>query len=263
MSNMQKKPRKKIKGAVYFDYSLLAVLVFLVCFGLVMLYSSSAYGALVKYNDSMHYFKRQIFFCVLGFAGMYVVSRIDYHEYIKWGRKIFYCSIVLMALVQTPLGVEVNGARRWIQLPFGQQFQPAEVTKIAVIVFIPVVICQLGKEIKTLKGMGQAFLWGLLAAGCVYILTENLSTAIIVMGITCVMIFVVHPKTRPFVILACAGLVLILIGVQILGAMLSTSESFRLRRILVWLNPEEYCRGFMPSAPADFSEKAWETARRR
>ena len=137
MSNMQKKPRKKIKGAVYFDYSLLAVLVFLVCFGLVMLYSSSAYGALVKYNDSMHYFKRQIFFCVLGFAGMYVVSRIDYHEYIKWGRKIFYCSIVLMALVQTPLGVEVNGARRWIQLPFGQQFQPAEVTKIAVIVFIP------------------------------------------------------------------------------------------------------------------------------
>ena len=153
MSNMQKKPRKKIKGAVYFDYSLLAVLVFLVCFGLVMLYSSSAYGALVKYNDSMHYFKRQIFFCVLGFAGMYVVSRIDYHEYIKWGRKIFYCSIVLMALVQTPLGVEVNGARRWIQLPFGQQFQPAEVTKIAVIVFIPVVICQLGKEIKTLKGM--------------------------------------------------------------------------------------------------------------
>ena len=240
MSNMQKKPRKKIKGAVYFDYSLLAVLVFLVCFGLVMLYSSSAYGALVKYNDSMHYFKRQIFFCVLGFAGMYVVSRIDYHEYIKWGRKIFYCSIVLMALVQTPLGVEVNGARRWIQLPFGQQFQPAEVTKIAVIVFIPVVICQLGKEIKTLKGMGQAFLWGLLAAGCVYILTENLSTAIIVMGITCVMIFVVHPKTRPFVILACAGLALILIGVQILGAMLSTSESFRLRRILVWLNPEEY-----------------------
>ena len=101
-------------------------------------------------------------------------------------------------------------------------------------------ICQLGKEIKTLKGMGQAFLWGLLAAGCVYILTENLSTAIIVMGITCVMIFVVHPKTRPFVILACAGLALILIGVQILGAMLSTSESFRLRRILVWLNPEEY-----------------------
>ena len=240
MSNMQKKPRKKIKGAVYFDYSLLAVLVFLVCFGLVMLYSSSAYGALVKYNDSMHYFKRQIFFCVLGFAGMYVVSKIDYHEYIKWGRKIFYCSIVLMALVQTPLGVEVNGARRWIQLPFGQQFQPAEVTKIAVIVFIPVVICQLGKEIKTLKGMGQAFLWGLLAAGCVYILTENLSTAIIVMGITCVMIFVVHPKTRPFVILACAGLALILIGVQILGAMLSTSESFRLRRILVWLNPEQY-----------------------
>ena len=108
------------------------------------------------------------------------------------------------------------------------------------ILFIPVLICQLGREIRTLKGMGQVFLWGLVAAGCVFILTENLSTAVIVMGITCVMIFVVHPQTRPFIAAAGAGLVLILVGVQILDAMLSTSGNFRLRRILVWLNPEEY-----------------------
>ena len=240
MSKTKRVKRKRSNETIYFDYSLLAVLIFLVCFGLVMLYSASAYSALVQHNDSMHYFKRQILFCIVGFIGMYVVSRIDYHYYIKWARGIYFVAVVLMALVQTPLGIEVNGAKRWIQLPFGQQLQPAEITKIAVILFIPVLICQLGREIRTLKGMGQVFLWGLVAAGCVFILTENLSTAVIVMGITCVMIFVVHPQTRPFIAAAGAGLVLILVGVQILDAMLSTSGNFRLRRILVWLNPEEY-----------------------
>ena len=240
MSKTKRVKRKRSNETIYFDYSLLAVLIFLVCFGLIMLYSASAYSALVQHNDSMHYFKRQILFCIVGFIGMYVVSRIDYHYYIKWARGIYFVAVVLMALVQTPLGIEVNGAKRGIQLPFGQQLQPAEITKIAVILFIPVLICQLGREIRTLKGMGQVFLWGLVAAGCVFILTENLSTAVIVMGITCVMIFVVHPQTRPFIAAASAGLVLILVGVQILDAMLSTSGNFRLRRILVWLNPEEY-----------------------
>ena len=240
MSKTKRVKRKRSNETIYFDYSLLAVLIFLVCFGLIMLYSASAYSALVQHNDSMHYFKRQILFCIVGFIGMYVVSRIDYHYYIKWARGIYFVAVVLMALVQTPLGIEVNGAKRWIQLPFGQRLQPAEITKIAVILFIPVLICQLGREIRTLKGMGQVFLWGLVAAGCVFILTENLSTAVIVMGITCVMIFVVHPQTRPFIAAAGAGLVLILAGVQILDAMLSTSGNFRLRRILVWLNPEEY-----------------------
>lgn len=240
MSKTKRVKRKRSNETIYFDYSLLAVLIFLVCFGLVMLYSTSAYSALVNYSDSMYYFKRQILFCIVGFIGMYMVSRIDYHYYIKWARGIYFVAVVMMALVQTPLGIEVNGAKRWIQLPFGQQLQPAEITKIAVILFIPVLICQLGREIRTLKGMGQVFLWGLVAAGCVFILTENLSTAVIVMGITCVMIFVVHPQTRPFIAGVGAGLVLILVGVQILDAMLSTSGNFRLRRILVWLNPEEY-----------------------
>ena len=58
-----------------------------------------------------------------------------------------------MALVQTPLGKEVNGARRWIKLPAGQQFQPAELAKIAVILFIPLLICKIRKQIETLDGV--------------------------------------------------------------------------------------------------------------
>lgn len=222
----------------FFDFNLLTVLIFLICFGLVMLYSTTAYSALVEHEDSMYYFKRQLFFYAAGFAGMYVVEKIDYHIYIKWAKMIYFFSIFMMALVQTPLGKEVKGARRWIRLPFGQQLQPAEIAKIAVILFIPVLICNLGKEIKTWKGIRNVLLWGGFSAACVLFLTDNLSTAIIVMGITCIMIFVVHPKTTPFVILAAGGLIAVIAGVKVLGTMLETSENFRLRRILVWLNPE-------------------------
>ena len=237
----KKETRKKRTNAVsYFDYSLLAVLIFLSCFGLVMLYSTSAYSALVNYGDSMHYFKRQILFCIVGFIGMYIVMKIDYHAYIKWAKPIYFFSVFMMLLVKTPLGKEVNGAKRWIKLPFDQQLQPSEIAKIAVIMFIPVLICKMGKEIKTLRAIGQVLLWGGFSAACVLFLTDNLSTAIIVMGISCIMVFVVHPKTKPFIAIVIAGLAVILVGVKILGMALATSENFRLRRILVWLNPEEH-----------------------
>lgn len=232
--------REKKRGNMirFFDFNLLTVLIFLICFGLVMLYSTTAYSALVEHEDSMYYFKRQLFFYGVGFVGMYVVEKIDYHVYIKWANMIYFFSIFMMALVQTPLGKEVKGARRWIRLPFGQQLQPAEIAKIAVILFIPVLICNLGKDIKTWKGIRKVLLWGGFSAACVLFLTDNLSTAIIVMGITCIMIFVVHPKTKPFVILAVLGIAGAIAGAKVLGTMLKTSKNFRLRRILVWLNPE-------------------------
>lgn len=242
MTNEQTKEMKKKRPFKirYYDYSLVAILIFLVCFGLVMLYSTSAYSALVKYGDSMFYFKRQLFFCLAGFVGIYVISKINYHVYIKIAKKLYLLSIILMALVQTPLGKTVNGARRWIRLPARQQFQPAEVAKIAVILFIPYLICMMGKQIRPLGGIVKVLLWGGFSAACVYFLTDNLSTAIIVMGITCILIFVAHPKTAPFLVFVTAGIAFLLIVVQILGATIADSESFRLRRILVWLNPEAH-----------------------
>lgn len=240
MSKSKREKRNKTKKLVFFDYSLLAVLLFLICFGLVMLYSSSAYSALVKFGDSMYYFKRQLFFFGVGLIIMYIASRIDYHFYLKWSKVIYWTAMVAMLLVKTPLGKEVNGARRWIRLPAGQQLQPAEIAKIAVILFIPALICQMGKEIKTLHGILVVLMWGGGAAAGVLFLTENLSTAVIVVGITCVMIFVIHPMTKPFLALAGSGLAAFLILVQVLNSFLSTSDNFRIRRLLVWLNPEKY-----------------------
>lgn len=233
--------KKKEHSIAYFDYSLLAILICLICFGLVMLYSTSSYSAMMKQNgDSLFYFKRQVLFCIVGLIGMWIVSRIDYHWYFERSKFFYFISIFIMFLVKTPLGKEVNGAKRWIKLPFEQQLQPAEIAKIAIILFIPALICTMGREIKTLEGIEKILAWGAFSAAVVFIITENLSTAIIVMGITCIMIFVVHPKTRIFIIIA-VGIILIgIVGARVLGMAMETSGNFRLRRILVWLNPEKY-----------------------
>ena len=233
---------KKKKGAKvhYFDYSLLAIVIFLMCFGLVMLYSTSSYDAQLSLGDSMYYLKRQGIFSVLGFGVMLVAAKIDYHWFAKLSKLAYWAAMIAMALVLTPLGKEFNGARRWLAMPFDLTLQPSEITKIAVIVFIPVLICKMGKHIKDMRVLLKIFAWGGAAAAGVYLFTDNLSTAIIVMGIVCVMIFVAHPKTAPFLLLACGGLGLIGVVVKILDSAMDTSESFRLRRILVWLHPEEY-----------------------
>ncbi|MCI8938419.1 MAG: cell division protein FtsW [Dorea sp.] len=234
------KTRRRVE---YFDYSLLAVIIFLVCFGLVMLYSTSSYSALRYYEDGMHFFKRQALFCIVGLAGAYVISNIDYHIFAIYAKKLYWVSIFLMALVLTPLGQEVNGARRWIKLPMDQQFQPSEVAKIAIIVYIPLLLCKLGKEVHTLQGIVHILIWGGFSAVCVYFMTDNLSTAIIVMGISCFLVFVVNPKTAPFIVIVTAGFILIAAVVGILGLLVQNPEmssNFRLRRVLVWLQPEKY-----------------------
>lgn len=238
---MGKKEKKQgEKKFQYFDYSLLTIVIFLVCFGLVMLYSTSFYSAQIKFGDGMYYFKRQAIISVASIVGMMIVSKIDYHWYAHFAKIAYWISFVLMALVLTPLGVEAYGARRWIQLPFGQTMQPAEMTKLAIIIFIPLLICKAGKHVRDYKVLFQIFLWGAAAGAGVFFLTDNLSTAIIVMGMVCIMLFVAHPKTAPFVALAGGGVALVAIAVKIIDMSMDDSSNFRLRRILAWLHPEQY-----------------------
>lgn len=235
--------RKAVKKQAvhYFDYSLLAIIIFLMCFGLVMLYSISSYEARTEYGDGMYFLKRQGLIGLGSIVVMMWVSRLDYHMFSKYAAMSYWGSMLLLALVKfTPLGIEVNGARRWFRLPANQSFQPAEIMKIAVIVFIPYLICRMGNKVHTLKGSLGVGEWGGLAALGVYVLTDNLSSAIIVMGISCCILFVVHKKQKIFLWIAGGGVAVFVAGSYILGRLLENSTSFRLRRIIAWLNPEKY-----------------------
>lgn len=236
-----KKPKTK-KKTDYYDYSLLAVIILLTCFGLVMLYSTSSYMAELNYGDDMYYFKKQAaisFGCIIIALG---ISQIDYHILTKFSGALYGMAAILMMLVKTPLGRTANGARRWLNLgPLS--FQPSEIAKIAVIVCLSYMIVNMGRKIKTLKAFMILAGSGSALAFLAYAFTDNLSTAIIIFCITMGLIFIAHPKVKPFLIAAGVGVALIIIFVMILSSSLETSSSFRLRRILVWLHPEDFASG--------------------
>lgn len=234
---MKKQKWKKIR-TTYFDYELLLIIIFLSCFGLIMLYSTSSYSGYVNYDDDMFYFTKQMIFTIISFVGMWIVIHIDYHIYGAFSNEIFWASMFLMLLVQTPLGYESMGARRWIQLPGNLTLQPAEITKIAVIILISCELCRVGKKITTKDGIFKILIYGIIAALGVRFFTENLSTAIIVFSISCVLLFVAHPKTKPFIKILVICVIAAIVGMMVLTYTVKSSDNFRLNRVLTWIDPE-------------------------
>jgi cell division protein FtsW len=135
--------------------------------------------------------------------------------------------------------VEVNGATRWIKVgPI--TFQPAEITKVAVILLLSGLISKMGKRMKGIAAPCIIIAIALVAAGCTYIFTENMSTAIIILGIAGIMLLIVHPTIQRLiplgVVVAAAGIY----GLRRYVTNNGVSGRFRLMRILVWIKPEEY-----------------------
>jgi cell division protein FtsW len=231
---------ERVKGKTehHSDVSLWFALLFLLGFGLVMIYSASSYTAFADYGDQMFYLKRQAVAVGLGLIAMIVVSRIPYHFWERFSVLGVLASAVLICLVKTPLGVESHGARRWIKTGIpGFNLQPAEVTKLAIILFLAVLVCKMGSAIRTWKGLiimmappGVLFLM-------IWKITNNMSSALIVMAIAAIMVFVASPDYKKFVLLAilaiaaAIGLVMLIKYTDVLG-------SFRASRIRVWLDPE-------------------------
>ena len=185
----------------YYDYSLVAAIILLTCFGLIMLYSTSAYTSTLRFGDDMYFFKKQAAISFVCIAGALFISLFDYHILARFTGALYAMAVASMILVRTPLGKVSNGARRWLKIgPI--QFQPAEIAKIAVIVCLSYMIVHMGKKMNSLKACMTLGGMGTFLAMLAYVCTDNLSTAIIIFCITAGMIFVAHPKTRIFLIIA-------------------------------------------------------------
>lgn len=220
----------------YYDYNLLVSVILLTCFGLIMLYSSSAYSAQIKFGDDMYYFAKQAAISAFCLAAVIVGSQIDYHILTKIFAGWLYLIANILLFLTKFVGTELNGAKRWIY--FGEvSFQPAEMAKVAIILFLPALIVKMGKNMRTWPAFFTVLGAGGITAFLTYVFTDNLSTAIIITGITMGLLFIVFPDSRPFV--AVVIIVAVIAAAVVWYANGSvTSESFRLRRVQVWLNPE-------------------------
>ncbi len=218
----------------YFDYSLVFIIIFLLCFGFVMLYSITSYSSQLETGSSTTVLFKQMMSTGLGLVVMTVVAMIPYGFYNHFALLGYVMAYVLILLVLTPIGLELNGARRWIVIA-GQSFQPAEFVKIAVILFLAFLISKSSKQAGKLSYILKILGLVLPLAAMLVLITSNLSSAIIVFAIGFVMIFVASPKYSYFIGTVVIG------GVSMVAALL-LAGGYRLTRIKVWLNPENYAQ---------------------
>ena len=214
------------------DYTLLVIVLLLVAVGLVILYSTSAYNGRVKFHDSFYYLKKQVFATILGLVMMFWVAGIDYHVWQQFAA-VCYLAAVGLSIAVMLFGKEYNGSKRWLSLgPFS--FQPSEFAKVALIIFLSWIVTKHAKTIAKTGTMFRIVLWMLPIVGLVG--TSNLSTAIIILGIGVVLVFVASPRYAQFVGMG-------VLGCAFMGIFLAL-ESYRLERLAIWRNPENYEKGY-------------------
>ena len=200
--------------------------------GLIILYSTSAYNGEVKFHDSFYYLKKQLFATCLGVVAMFFVANMDYHVW-KHAALLGYVTAILLAVAVMFVGDEYNGSKRWLSLgPFS--FQPSEFAKVAVILFLAHIVTENVKEIGKMRTLVKVMVILLPIVGLVG--ASNLSTAIIILGIGVVLVFVASPKYGQFVIMGTAGIGFMTIFLAL--------ESYRLERLAIWRNPEAYEKGY-------------------
>lgn len=233
--------RRQQKGESFMDYSLLFIVLFLVGFGMVMVFSSSSYEANLKMGDSTSYLRQQLFASILGLVAMMVVANIPYHFWERFAVPAYIGSVVLILLI-IPFGHSSGGATRWLYIA-GISLQVAEVAKLGMILFLASLICKMGKNIRTNKGFFTVLGFPAVVAGMIYVITNNLSSAIIVMAIAVLMLFVSCPDYKRFFLMG--GSVLVVAAILVFYV-IQTAEAhvddldFRGVRILAWRDPEAY-----------------------
>ncbi len=215
------------------DRTLMVVVAFLVVIGLMATFSAGAPKAMDMGQNPASFAIKQFAYLVVGFFGLKYFMKVDYKKLKDWAVPFAWFVIIMLALVDfTPLGVIVNGARRWIMLgPI--QFQPSEMTKLAVILLLANAFYRNGNLFDTTKWT-RYFIPILIMVFLVF-KQPNLSMVVLLFLISSVMYLSVAGSIK-YMIAAGLGLVgTIAGGFMMFGHKLL--HGYQMQRIQIWLNP--------------------------
>lgn len=181
---------------------------------------------------------RQMLGIIVGFFAMVFLSLVDYSFYSKIKWPIYIFNIVMLVLILTPLGVSVNGAKRWINIGF--QFQPSELAKILLILFFSQFIMKYREKLNTFKMIMTMLVILGIPLLLVY-LEPDLSTSIMLVVTFCIMLLIGGLEYR--IVLTVLGIIVPL-GVLFFSIILQEDQNilkgYQVTRILAWLDPEKY-----------------------
>lgn len=219
--------RKYIKPGGY-DFTVMFIVLTLVLFGIVMIFSSSYYYTMTsaKYDyDMFHFLKRQSIWAVLGIAAMVAAMNVPYSFYKRFAFPAYMLSNLFLILLPF-VGIEAGGQKRWLGVG-SLSFQPSEFTKIAVILYLSVYVIEHRKEMANLKGFLKACLVLLVPVGLIAM--SNFSSALLVGLMGATILFIASPRVWYF------GAA---IGAAVpLGAIAILLFPYRIGRIKTWLDP--------------------------
>lgn len=226
---MEESIRKVKKKTI--DWLLVFVILILVLFGFLMVYSSSYPDGYYKFDgDPFYFLRKQVFAAIIGFAGMIFITYVPYKVYAKLN-KVILITCIGFALLTVIIGVASNGAQRWISIA-GINFQPSEIIKIGGVLYMADYFDRNRKNMGSFsKGFIPSMLGILLFCGLIAI-QDDLSTAIILGGTLLVMFFCAGAKISHLALLVLCGIG----GVVLLIAM----QPYRINRIIVFFDPFEY-----------------------
>jgi cell division protein FtsW len=212
------------------DSTVLIIVLALLCIGLVMVYSASSFVAASTLNDPSYYFQKQLFGAVLGVAAMLITMRVDYRQWRRFSM-IGMLVVFVLLIVVLKFGTSAYGASRWLAFGSFFQFQPSELAKLVLALYIADWLARKGKQVGTfLYGLAPfVILVGLIV---VLVLLENdLGTATVIAGMATVMFFTAGANIMQFLLaLAC--------GIPIL--VVQSLKGYRYYRWIGFLDPFQY-----------------------
>lgn len=254
--HLSKKKRKQlikehISEYERLDYKIMLTVLLLCAYGIVMIYSASSFKCSItaKYNfDSFYFAKKQIIFVIAGVIASGIIARYLNYNWIKPFSKVIYLlGVGSIFLLLTPLGISSYGAVRWIGIG-PVSLQVAEVVKIALIVILSGLSCRYARRMSRYKTLLTLWVVGAVPCILLFILSNDLSSAIILAGITFGMTFVVTPWKKlhySIVLLTVLGVAFFITYFMnnLPSAQELSDQNFRVGRIAAWLNPEAFADG--------------------
>ena len=180
--------RRRLRAAPALDLPFLAILMALVCLGLVVLFSAGYAVALYRRGDAYTYIRPQLLFAALGVAAMYAASFVDYHIWHRLAWPLMGLSLLLLAVVL--FMPEYNGCKRWIVLPGLGTLQPSEIAKFSVVLVFSHIISLNHDRMKTFTTGVLPFAVILAAVTVLMLLEPHLSGTLLILGIGAVLMFV-------------------------------------------------------------------------
>lgn len=222
-----------------YDYVFLIIVLVLLAFGSVMVYSASYAYAKTRYGDSYYYVTKQAIFMTVGFVGMFIAARFPPDFYKRFAPHIYIGCFLLLCLVPIPgIGVVSKGARRWVGIA-GLQFQPSEMMKFGLAAMLAWYFDRYQKRVVDYTNFWKASAFGvffpymIVGVTCVMIIIEkHLSGTIIMFLIGTIIIFAGGAMKRWLAALGGVGMVALLV--------LGLFTDYTKRRFDLWLHPEKY-----------------------